>query len=245
MAAALVVAGVTAAAWPARRLIGVDHVVTEHTLPAWIKAVDFVDRDLNLARTARDVLGNVNGDEARALAALRWTAENVRRQPRELPIVDDHVWHVIVRGYGEADQQADVFTTLLVYEGVDAYWGLIGTPPHELPLSYVLIGETWRVFDAANQIVFRTAAGTLATPEDVAADPGLVRRWAEGKVSDLDAYVDYFRGYRPPRPPDVLRADLQMAGRRLLYEMKSVIGAGGRVWQIRPEPATGEGVSVR
>lgn len=229
----LVVAGGTVASWPSHRKIGVNKIVTEHTLPLWIKTVDFVDRDLNLARTAAAVLRPFEGDEARAMSALEWTAEHVRPQPLELPVVDDHVWYVIVRGYGEPDQQADVFTTLLVYEDVPAYWMLIGTPPDELALSYVLIGGRWRVFDVAHGIVFRTRTEHLATPDNLVADPTLVSTAAQGRVADLGRYVGYFRAYRAPQPPEVFRAQMQMPGRRALHELRRLVGREGRVWQIR------------
>jgi hypothetical protein len=228
-------AGAVVASLPAHRKIGVNFVVTDHTLPLWIKAVDFVDRDVNFAQTARQVLSNADGDEARTMTALEWTRAHVKDQPDGLPIVDDHVWHVIIRGYGEPDQQADVFTTLLVYEGVPAYWMLTGTSPEELPLSYVFLHGQWRVFDAGRGIVFRTASGMLATPEDLATDASLVEASARGRVEDMARYLEYFRRYQPPQPPDVLRADLQMPGRRALYEMKRLVGLGGRVWQIRPD----------
>lgn len=233
----MVAAGAVVASLPAHRKIGVNFVVTDHTLPLWIKAVDFIDRDLNLAQTARQVLAGTASDEARSLAALDWTRAHVKDQPKGLPIIDDHVWHVVVRGYGEPDQQADVFTTLLVYEGVPAYWMLIGTPPDELPLSYVRLGDQWRVFDVGRGIVFRTVTGALATPEDLVRDASLVERSARGHVEDVAGYLEYFRGYQAPQPPDVLRADLQMPGRRTLHEMKRLAGFGGRVWQIRPDPA--------
>lgn len=236
VAAVVIGAAVTTAAWPARRLIGVDYVVTEHTLPLWIKAVDFVDRDLNLARTARAIVGGIEGDEARTFAVLRWTERTIHPQPDRLPIIDDHVWYVIVRGYGQADQHADVFTTLLVYAGLPAYWQLIGAKPRELPLSYVLVDGRWRVFDVAHRLVFRNRAGALATPEEIAQDASLVRNAAEGRAADLDGYLAYFKSFRPPVAPDVLRADLQMTGRRLAFETWKIIGREGRVWQIRPEP---------
>lgn len=232
----MLAAGAVVASLPAHRKIGVNFVVTDHTLPLWIKAVDFVDRDLNLAQTARQVLAGAEEDEARAMTALEWTRAHVSARPPGLPVVDDHVWHVIVRGYGEPDQQADVFTTLLVYEGVPAYWMLVGTPPEELPLSYVRLHDDWRVFDAAHGVVFRTKSGGLATPADLVQDASLVERSARGRVEDLPRYLEYFRGYQPPVPPEVLRADLQMPGRRTLHEMKQLVGLGGRVWQIRANP---------
>lgn len=223
----------TAAVWPARRLTGVDFVVTEQRLPLWIKSLDFVDRDVNLRRAARAIVAGIDGDEARTLAVFRWTLENIRPQPRELRVYDDHVWYVIVRGYGAPDQQADVFTTLLTYAGVPAYWQLVGRPPRELPVSYVRVDGTWRVFDVAHGIVFRTAAGTLATPADLEADSSLVLRAMEGHVSDTAEYIAYFEGYQVPAPPDVLRADLQMTWRRLAFEARKLVGRQGRVWEIR------------
>jgi hypothetical protein len=153
---------------------------------------------------------------------------------------------VIVRGYGQPDQQADVFTTLLAYEGIPAYWMLIGAPPNELPIAYVRVDGQWRVIDAARQIVFRTATGELATPEALAADTALVEHAARGHVNDLAAYLTHFRGYRPPQAPEVLRADLQMPGRRALHEIKRRVGLGGRVWQMRAAAvADGAGAQQR
>src|SRR5690349_2843140 len=91
----MIAAGAIVASLPAHRKIGVNFVVTDHTLPLWIKAVDFVDRDLNLAQTARQVLSGTESDEARTMAALEWTRAHVKDQPAGLPIVDDHVWHVV------------------------------------------------------------------------------------------------------------------------------------------------------
>ena len=53
-----------------------------------------------------------------------WTCENIRKQPDGLPVIDDHVWHIIIRGYGEPDQSSDVFTTLCNYAGIRAFYAL-------------------------------------------------------------------------------------------------------------------------
>jgi hypothetical protein len=227
------VAVVTAAVWPARRFVGVNYVVSEERVPLWLKTIDFVDRDFNLARTARAAVAGVDGDERKALSVFLWTARAIKAQPPQLPVVDDHVWHVIVRGYGQPDQHADVFTTLLTYADVPAYWQFIGTPPRELPLSFALIDGHWRVFDMANQLIFRNTDGVLASPDEIAGQPDLVRRAAVGCVESVDDYVAHFAGFEPPVPPDVLRADLQMTGRRLAFEMKKLVGKEGRVWKIR------------
>ena len=226
-------AAVATAAWPARRFIGVNYVVTEHTVPLWVKAIDFVDRDINLERTAEAIVRGIAGDERRSLAVLHWTYSNIRPHPAGFPIVDDHVWHVIVRGYGQSDQHADVFTTLLTYAGVPAYWQVVGRKPYELPLSYALVDGTWRVVDVFHRIEFRNASGAWASPHDLAGDAALVRTAAAGRVAAMDDYLRSFDRYQPPAPPDVLRADLQMTGRRLAFELRKAIGRPGRVWQMR------------
>jgi hypothetical protein len=236
---ALVVTLATVACWPTSRYVGVNYVVSEQTLPLWMKAAEFVDRDASLANMAYVVLGGIAEDEAKAAAALRWTLANVRNTPSGFPVIDDHVWHIVIRGYGEADQQADVFTTLLTYQGVRAYWAFIGPSPREIPLSYVWINGRWRVYDVRRGFVFRTATGELATPQDLAADRSAVRAAAAG-AADLDEYLTMFDGYAPPQVPDVVHAEMQMPGRRLWYEARKLFGRQGREWQIRP-PASNRG----
>jgi hypothetical protein len=227
----------TVACWPTTRFVGVNFVVTQQSLPLWVKAMEFVDRDVNFAQIAGAVLGGIDDDEAKSTAALAWTRANIKSTPPGLPVVDDHIWHVIVRGYGQSDQQADVFTTMLAYEGVRAYWMLIGTKPEELPISYVRIRNRWRVFDVATGLAFRNTAGDLATPDEIAADHELIRTAAAPVVNDIDGYMASFAGYLAPAAPDVLRADLQMPGRRLWHETRKLFRMQGREWQMRPSAA--------
>jgi len=239
-----VVAGVVVAAlfvaglWPTSRLVGVDHVVTEQTVPLWTKAVDFIHRDVNMAVTARSIFSNAPDDEGKVAAALAWTKANVRPQPTSLPVIDDHIWHIVIRGYGQPDQQADVFTTMLAYAGVRAYWMLVGDPPDEVPISYVWIRSRWRVYDVANQIVFRNRSGDLATPEDLASDHQLIRTSAASAGLDSARYLLRFTGYVAPHAPDVLRADLQMPRRRLWHELRGTVGLQGQEWQMRSPAAS-------
>jgi hypothetical protein len=224
IALALVGTAMTVARWPTTRFVGVDFVISQQTLPLWVKAVEFVDRDANLARTAGAVLSGVEGEEARAAAALAWTRANIRYAPPGLPVVDDHIWHIIVRGYGQSDQMADVFTTLLAYSGVRAYWAFVGERPGQIPMSYVWIRDRWRVFDVMRGIAFRNVAGELATPEEIAADHTLIRLAAAPIVDDIEGYLARFAGYQAAPAPAVLRAELQMPGRRLWYETRRLFG---------------------
>lgn len=221
------------ACWPTTSQVGVNHVISTQTLPLWAKTVDFLRRDMNMSATAREVIGPHGDADARATAALAWTRGRVLLQPAALPIIDDHLWHIIVRGYGERDQLADVFTALLSYAGVPAYWTLVGQPPDELPLSFVWIRDQWRVYDVAHGIAFRNRQMDLATPAELAADPQLITAAAAAAHLDAARYAAYFTGFQPPVAPDVSRADLQMPRRRLWQEARRLIGMPGRESQLR------------
>ena len=234
----LVTALVTVACWPTTRSVGVNHVVSTQQLPLWAKATDFVDRDANLASAARAILGGVSGEAAKADTAFAWTRANIRPVPAGFPIVDDHVWHIMVRGYGQDDQRADVFTTLLAYDGIPAYWMMIGTQPR-IALSYARVDGLWRVYDVSNGIVFKNAGGALATPDELSGNHDLVRTSAGGVITDVDAYAGAFDGYTAPLAPDTLRAHLHMPGRRLWFETRRLFGRQGREWQMYAIPAKG------
>lgn len=233
-AAAAVTVMMAIAWWPTRRSVGVNFVISEQQLPLWKKVTDFVARDRRLARTAQDLLGGHAGADAKAAAAFAWTRANVQPTPPGAPVIDDHIWDIIVRRYGESDQIADVFTTLLAYQDVPAYWTLIGVPPDQAPLSYVWIRDRWRVYDVRDGVVFRNREGDLATPVELAADPQLVAAAAAAAQLDVPRYMKYFQQFTPPPVPAVMRADLQMPGRRLWHELRQLAGIETRSLDTQP-----------
>jgi hypothetical protein len=209
------------AAWPAVTRVGINHVVHERRIPLVLKVGQFLLRDARYARQTRRIVSGIHGEEARAMAIYRWTRTHVSAQPKDADVIDDHVWNIIARGYGASDQQADVFTTLLTYAGVPAYWSLVGpgSGSGRVPISYVLIGGRWRVFDVAHDIAFRAPAGHLATVEELAATPELIRD-ATAALEDADAYVARFDGFTPPAPRPTLRPRLHTPIGRLMFEMR-------------------------
>ncbi len=217
---------VAIASWPTTRLVGVDYVVGRERVPLWKKASEFVERDSRLRQASREVLGGVTGSEAKATAALAWTRSTIRHAPAGLPVIDDHITSIIERGYGEADQLADVFSTLLTYDGVPAYWRAFGKSPNVLPVSFVEIDAAWRMFDVARGLAFRNQRGQLAAIEEIAGDLTIVERALhEAGIADPQRYLSFFRGFRASPPPRVLRAELQMPWRRLTFELRKVMGA--------------------
>ena len=165
------------------------------------------------------------------MALFDWTRTNIRDTPEGFPIIDDHVWHIIVRGYGEDDQKAAVFTTLATYAGVPAFWMLSEDASRELPLSFAWIDRQWTLFDVANGIVFRTPDGRLATAEAIARTPGMVDRVSAGRTYRGRPYASYFSGFRQPTAPEILRSEMQMIWPRVAYRVKGLVGLGRREWQ--------------
>lgn len=213
---------------------GVDFVVSAHRLPLYVKALDFVDRDVNSAALARKITAGKTTDEARALTVFEWTRANIRDVPPGFPIVDDHVWNIIIRGYGLADQKADVFTTLATYGGVRAYWIWLDHDGERLPVSFALIEGRWRVVDVEHGFVFRNRQGELATLDELGAEPSLVRALAGSRIYHGRPYASYFASLATPSAPDVLRAEKQMLWPRALFEAKRLVGLGSRQGDTAP-----------
>jgi transglutaminase superfamily protein len=231
-AATAIAALVALANVPTTTLQGVNYVVTPRVEPAYVKALDFVDRSVEYGRLAGEITAQADSDERKMRAVLAWTHANVRSTPPGFPVIDDHVWHIIVRGYGEDDQKADVFTTLLTYAGVRAYWIFIGPRRPELPLSLVNIGGRWRVVDVPDNVVFLTPAGGLATVDEVAADRSLLAQ-APATYRGVP-YATLFDRFAVPVHPDVTRAEMQMLAPRLWFELRRLVGRRGHAWEMRP-----------
>jgi transglutaminase-like putative cysteine protease len=225
-----VLALVALALMPVTTQRGVDYEVATERLPLYLKVLDFVGRDANYRLLVKRITDGQTTAEARMSRLGSWVRANVRDVPPGLPVVDDHVWSIVVRGYGTDEQKTDVFSTLATYAGIPSYWINFRIGPARLPVALVRIEGRWRMVDVANDLVFRTREGALAGPDDVAADPAIVATAAGGRRRHGHAYADYFAGLRVPAPPAMLRAEQQMPGPRLLWEIRKRVGLGGREW---------------
>lgn len=182
---------------PAPTRQGVDFTVSVHRLPLYLKALGFVDRHYQYHHLARQITAGVSSDRDRALAVFTWTRQHIHPTPPELPVIDDHIWHIIIRGYGEDDQMADVFTTLATYAGVPAFWDVVEVKHRgRLVLSFAQIDTRWVVFDVAHGTVFADAEGRFF------------------EVEELLAHPESFH------VPAMLRARKQMPLPRLVFEIK-------------------------
>lgn len=137
-------------------------------LPLGLKAIDFLDRHYNYSHLAAQITTDAGTDEERVLRILRWVSENLREQPKGMPVVDDHVWNIIVRGYALNDQYQDVFSTLCNYSGYPAFfdWITVDKNKGEV-LSFVELHRGWSCFDASRGVYFRNKEGGVATVDEL------------------------------------------------------------------------------
>lgn len=236
----VMIGGIAAvASMPTTTRQGVDFVVTTHELPLYAKGLDFIDRDLNYRALAKQITAGKATDETRVLAVFEWTRANIRDVPAGWPVIDDHIWHIIIRRYGVADQKADVFTAMATYAGVRGYWFYARARDERLPLSVLFVHGDWRVFDVQHGLVFRGPGGELLTLAALTHDPAIVTGATTGLTYHGQPYMAYLRGLRPPTQPGILHAEKQMLGPRLMFEMKKRIGLGPREWDpgvVEQEP---------
>lgn len=165
-------------------------------MPLGIKGAEFLIRDYRYRVLAAELTQGLDEDEAKAEALLRWTRARIRPTPSGWPVMDDHISNIIVRGYGESDQIADVFTTLATYAGIPAFWRAIRNGPIPGPriASFLRINGRWTAWDAAAGTVFRDAEGSLMSVQEL--------------------------GWGRFDPPSTLRAEKQIPVRRTIYELK-------------------------
>ena len=230
MAALLLVAAAAGLVLAANRQVvtkqGVSFEVSEHRLPLYLKVFELIDRDHQYRQLATDITRGAATDQDRVLAVFNWTARRIQPAPEGWPIVDDHIFNIIVRGYGVGDQRADVFATLVTYAGVPAFWQRVNAPGTQdgVILTFVRVGGRWIVLDVANQFVFRNERGELATAEDLAARRVPLPDAAASIRIRSTPYATVLNELRMPPIPRPLRAELQMPWPRIWHETKRAAG---------------------
>ncbi len=169
-------------------------------IPLYLKISNFLDRHYNYKWLVDKILHDQKEESEKAKAIFHWTVSHIKSQPPELDIVDDHVWHIIVRGYGVADQAADVYATLSNYAGLKAFIlslkgssGSISIPNH-IPLSAVYFDGAWHLSDPYNHVQFENGEGRWATIKEIISGDWRANTQEKApKRKDSFNYQDYFQ----------------------------------------------------
>lgn len=200
---------------------GINYVVRDVKMPLYIKIIEFIDRDYRYKELVALVCKGHNSDGEKALVLFEWVYRNIRKDiPQGWPVVDDHVWNIIVRGYGVSDQFSDVFTTLCNYAKLDAFYGFAYHKDGKkmILFSFVKIEGAWRVFDPYRGCYFKNRKGEIADIEELRFGSG----WSIeglGELPDID-YPAYFSNLPTIKNINLSRPSIQSPLNRIIFELK-------------------------
>ena len=197
---------------------GVNEALVLHRIPLWQKAANFYLRHVEFERWAKEAAGGETDPQRRVLRLMDWTMKQVQHRPPEMPFVDDHISHIVLRHYGNDGQLAEVFTALTSYSGNEGRWEFY-TPTgakHRVALSFVRSEDGWWVFDLWNGGWFETPDGKIATIADFRQPDRLRRRGQAPEILDGTPYLDYYRDLDRVFKRSFSRAPGQMPWHRLL-----------------------------
>ena len=199
---------------------GINYQVYDLRIPLFLKILGFMNRHYNYEQLMKSIVNRNDCAEERAIKIFAWTYKNIRNQPKGLPVVDDHVWHIIIRGYGADDQACDVFTVLCNYANIDAFFSPVYTKDNAglIPLSFVNINNHWRVFDPHNGVYFKNKAGEFASIEQIRSGDWQVDNNISSKQFDID-YATYLQNLPDIKKLGLRRANIQSPLKRLLFEL--------------------------
>lgn len=202
---------------------GVNYKVHSIKIPLYLKILDFFDRHYNYAETVKRITAGSKMEEEKVIKIFRWVYSNIKRNPKELPVIDDHTLNIIIRGYGVNDQFSDVFTTLCNYAGIKAFYSLVYTKTRaqRIPLSFVRINKKWFVFDPYCGVYFKDEKGSLADIEILKSGRGWEIMGLDGNNQEVD-YAVFFLNLASIKDMELGRSNIQTPFRRLFFEFNKL-----------------------
>lgn len=200
---------------------GINFKVSVIKIPLYLKVLDFFDRHYNYKQLVHRITAGAKSDEERVIRIFNWTYEHIKKQPSELPVIDDHVWNIIVRGYGKDDQSCDVFSTLCNYAGFRSFYDYVPSVRNsaKIILSYVSIGELWYVFDPYNGIFFTNKKNVYASVDDI-KNGNWRLEYSGPEGESIPDYKEFLSGIVKLKQVGLCRENIQSPLRRILFELQ-------------------------
>ena len=200
---------------------GVNYKWVSVKMPLYLKLLDFFDRHYNYKNLEVRITEGANNDKERVVSILKWVDTNILYVPDGFPVIDDHVWHIIVRGYGANDQRHDVFSTLCSYAGFKAFYKKLASTHtgKSMLFSFVKINDDWFVFDIDNTVYFTDSNGDFSSLEDL--------REGNFEIKAIDEtrrlkYKYFFTDLKDFSDAGLSRANIQNPFNRLSFKIKKV-----------------------
>ena len=206
-------------------LQGVNYKVHAVKMPLYLKILDFYDRHYNYKNLVNKIVDRNDTGAERAIKLLQWTHDNIKENPKELPVVDDHVWYTIVRGYATGEQFSDVFTTLCNYAGIKAFFNIAYNKDRTsgIFLSFLKVDGRWTAVDAYNAVYFEEAPGKLAGIGSLKRGNYLKKALDRDVHRGID-YNDYLSNLKEVNNSEMTRPNIQSPFNRFIFQVKKQLG---------------------
>jgi hypothetical protein len=203
---------------------GVNYHVYELEIPIYLKVLNFYDRHFNYKWLVNRITKNLETKEEKVIQIFKWTHENIRPQPKSLPIMDDHVWNVYLRGYGINENFNDLFTTLCSYVGLDSVFISLKSNDSSpsIQVSFIKLGKGWVLLDPYHGGYIINKDGGLATIEDINGENWRLQKIGSAEISD-SFYGPYLENLPDIGDVGLNRANTQSPVNRLLFFVRKNI----------------------
>lgn len=176
---------------------GVNDKITAIKIPLYLKLHNFFNRHLNYQWTVDQIVNEKMTDQQKAEAIFAWTNQHILRQLPQLPVIDDHPWHIIVRGYGDADQMADVFAVLSNYAGLKSFILNVESIDDSdltcVPFGAIFFDGAWHLCDLYHQTIFLNDQNKWASISELVASGWKAKcRGNSSQCNGTIRYQSYF-----------------------------------------------------
>jgi len=156
---------------------GINGKVSEISLPLYLKLLSFYDRHLHYQWLLDRIVSKKDENPQKVKKIFEWVGAHIHDQPEKLPVVDDHPWNIVIRGYGISDQHADVFCTLCNYAGIPALFVSVGDGSgSKIYLAAVKWEGCGRICDPYFQVQFVDSNGEWADVSDLCKGDFIIRK---------------------------------------------------------------------
>lgn len=191
-------------------------------MPLFLKILDFYDRHYNYNLLSRKIVLGARDDDEKVMRIFEWTYRNIKRIPQGLPVIDDHIWYTIVRGYADKDQFSDIFATLCNHAGVKALFSDIYSLDGKkgIVLSFVRLRNNWHVFDPYNGVYFIQGGGGLAQISNIKAGSFKIASLTPHSQYDEAEYMVFLNHLPDVENIGLTRASTQSPLNRLFFEVQ-------------------------
>lgn len=193
---------VLAGLWPVTSRGGVNYVWSTKQIPLYEKAINFLSRDLQTRRLVKEITAGAPDADEKILRIFSWVTQNIHPVPAELPVVDDHPSHILIRGYGAEDQRAEAFALLASYAGFPSTAVRLiapGSGGRFIIVSLVQYGTKTLLADVDRGLLLKDAQGALADLDELASNPRAMAEASQGLVVYGIPYERYFQAFKDVR----------------------------------------------